>query len=323
MISIILNESWEAALFEAAFAGEALTLYPAGTPASAVDPATTVLSVFIHTPIRAADMQRLPNLRLIAIRATGYDHVDVADAAARGVTVCNVPAYGERTVAEYAMALVLACSRLIIPSTLRLKQEWSKDLHDLRGVDLYGKTIGIVGTGLIGRNFGRMTTGFKMRIIAHDLAPNLEWAEEVGAQYVPLTDVYAQADIISFHAPLLPSTHHLFNMQSLPLLKSGVIIVNTSRGALVENAALLAGLDQGLIRAAGLDVIEHEAMIGSGADTPEIALMHQLLDHPRVIASAHNAFNSAEALERIITTTIDTIRQVQAGMAPQYVVMAR
>jgi D-lactate dehydrogenase len=320
MISIILNESWEAALFEAAFAGEALTLYPAGTPASAVDPATTVLSVFIHTPISAADMERLPHLTLIAIRATGYDHVDVATAAARGITVCNVPAYGERTVAEYAMALMLACTRLIVPSTLRLKQEWSKDLHDLRGVDLFGKTVGIIGTGLIGRNVGRMTTGFKMQILAHDLSPNHEWAEEVSAQYVALNDVYAQADLISFHAPLLPSTHHLFNMHSLTQIKSGVILINTSRGALVENAALLTGLNQGLIRAAGLDVIEHETLIGSGDHTPEIALMRQLLDHPRVIASAHNAFNSTEALERIITTTIATIRQVQAGMAPQYVV---
>jgi len=309
MISVILNEPWEAAHFQRHWSAEELTLYPAGTTADAVDDATSVLSVFIHTPVRADALARLPQLKLVAIRATGYDHVDIDYCRAHGIAVCNVPAYGERPVAEYAMGLLLAAARHIVPGTLRLQREWRGDVQGLRGVDLHGKTLGLIGTGRIGRNMGQMTTGFGMRLLAYDLAPDHAWAQSVGATYVPLETLYREADFLSFHAPLTPSTRHLFNHDSLALIKPGVILINSSRGGLVQNTALLAGLEQGLIRAAGLDVIENEHLIGKNEPAADIALMQQLLAHPAVIASAHNAYNSVEAIERIISTTIHNIQR--------------
>jgi D-lactate dehydrogenase len=322
MISIILNEPWEAAKCTATWDADQLTLYPAGTTADMVDPATEVLSTFIHTKITAAHMDRLPNLRLIATRSTGFDHIDVAAATARKIAVCNVPAYGERTVAEYAMALLLAATRLVLPSTYRLQHDFSASVQGLRGVDIHGKTVGIVGTGRIGRNFGRMINGFSPHIIAYDVTPDLDWGAEVGATFVDLESLYRQADIISFHLPLFATTHHTFNMQTLALLKPGVFVVNTSRGGLIDSAALLAGLKQGIVRGAALDVVDHEELIGSQSDSPDVQVMKELLAHPHVIASAHNAFNTSEALERILSTTIDTINQHLTGYEPQYMVNA-
>jgi len=316
MISIILNESREEAQFTAALPDVPISFHPAGTACAAIPGDTTLLSVFIHTAVRAADMARLPHLRLIATRSTGYDHIDLEYCRAHGIVVCNVPAYGERTVAEYAMALLLATSRLLIPSTVRLQRDFRSDVVGLRGIDLYGKTIGIVGTGRIGRNFGRMCTGFGVDLLAYDVHPDQSWAAEVKATYVGLEDLYRQSDIISFHAPLTPQTHHLFGMEALSHIKHGVIIINTSRGALIANEALLAGLDSGQIRAAGLDVEEYEHLIGTVTRTPEAHLLKDIIAHPHVIASAHNAFNSHEALDRIITTTIDTINQHIGGLIP-------
>ncbi|MFM2032570.1 MAG: hypothetical protein RLZZ297_1335 [Chloroflexota bacterium] len=323
MLSIILNEATEEAQFVAAWPDEDLRFYPAGTPASAIDPATTILSVFIHTAVRADDIARLPRLRLIATRSTGFDHIDLAYCSSHGITVCNVPAYGERTVAEYAMALTLASCRMLIPSTVRLQRDYRADVQGLRGIDLYGKTVGIVGTGRIGKNYGRMCTGFGVQLLAYDVYPDAHWAADVGATYVGLDELYRNADIISFHAPLNPSTHHLFGMAALQHVKEGVVIINTSRGALIANEALLAGLDSGKIRAAGLDVEEYEHLIGTVTRTPEAHLLRDILSHPHVIASAHNAFNSHEALERIVTTTIQSINQHRAGTPVAYALAYR
>lgn len=311
MISVIINEAWEAEHFQQHWEESELIIYPAGTPADAVDTRTQILSVFIHTPVRAADLARLPNLKLIAIRATGYDHVDIEYCRNHGIAVCNVPAYGERTVAEYAMGLLLATARCIVPATQRLQADWSGSVAGLRGIDLYGKTIGIVGTGRIGRNMGHMCTGFDMHLLAFDLTPDMLWAQAVGAEYTTLDDLYRRADILSFHAPLTPATTHLFNHDSLHLVKPGVVIVNTSRGGLIQNTALWAGLESGIIRAAGLDVIEHEHLIGKEEPAAEITLMRQILAHPAVIASAHNAYNSVEAIERIVSTTITSMQQFE------------
>lgn len=316
MISIILNEAGEEAHFVAAWPDEAIQFYPAGTLARDVRPDTTILSVFIHTAVRADDIATLPNLQLIATRSTGYDHIDVAYCHEHGITVCNVPAYGERTVAEYAMALMLASCRLLIPSTIRLQRDFRADVQGLRGIDIFRKTIGIVGTGRIGKNFGRMCTGFGVTLLAYDVYPDTHWAADVGAQYVGLDELYRNADIISFHAPLTPSTHHLFGMAALQHVKPGVVIINTSRGALISNEALLAGLDSGKIRAAGLDVEEYEHLIGTVTRTPEAHLLKDILSHPHVIASAHNAYNSHEALERILSTTVTSINQHRAGQQP-------
>ena len=309
MISVIINEAWEAEHFRQQWAAHGLIIYPAGTPAAAVDTRTQILSVFIHTPVRATDLARLPDLKLVAIRATGYDHVDIEYCRSHGIAVCNVPAYGERTVAEYAMGLLLAAARRVVPATQRLQHAWSGSVDGLRGVDLYGKTIGIVGTGRIGRNMGQMCTGFDMRLLAFDLTPDMLWAQAVGAEYTTLDDLYARADMLSFHAPLTPATTHMFNHDSLHRVKPGVILINTSRGGLIQNSALWAGLEHGIIGAAGLDVIEHEHLIGKEEPAAEIALMRQILAHPAVIASAHNAYNSVEAIERIVSTTITSMQQ--------------
>lgn len=320
-ISFILNESWEETYVKERLSALPVTFYPAGTDVADVSAETEILTVFIHSPIPTETLQKLPKLKLIATRSTGFDHIDLEYCRAHGITVCNVPAYGERTVAEYAFALLLGVTRKLREGSQRLQQEQSADLTNLRGIDLFGKTLGIVGTGKIGRNVGYIAHGFGMKLLAFDMYPNEAWAKEVGAGYVDLKTIYAQSDVLTFHTPYTKETHHIFNHDSLVQIKRGVVLVNTARGALIETAALLRGLDNEIIAGAALDVYEHEELIGKNAgdltqeQRMQIEDLHKLFAHPQAIVTAHNAFNTHEALQRILDTTIETIRNFASGEA--------
>ncbi len=284
-----------------------------------------IAGIFVDSTLKKDVIGGLPHLKHIAALSTGYDHIDLAACAAApgtdggaGITVSNVPSYGENTVAEYAFALILALSRKICDTHCRVREEGSFSLDGLRGFDLAGKTIGVVGTGHIGANAARIARGFGMNIVAFDAFPNEKLAAELGFKYLPLADLLAASDIITLHVPYLPATHHLINKENIGGIKRGAIIINTSRGAVIETDALVAALKSGQLAGAGLDVLEEEGMmkdalaaIAGGTlndhDLKAVLEDHALIDMPNVIITPHNAFNTQEAFQRILDTTIDNI----------------
>ncbi|MBI2046266.1 MAG: hydroxyacid dehydrogenase [Parcubacteria group bacterium] len=294
------------------------------------DAEAEILSVFVKSHIGAPELDRFPNLKFIATRSTGFDHIELSETAKRGITVSNVPFYGENTVAEFAFALLLMLSRMTYEGHDRVIKTGSFSPQGLRGFDLKGKTFGVVGTGHIGRHVIRMAKGFEMNIIAFDVKRDDAYAKEAGISYVSFDELLAQSDIITLHAPYNPHTHHLINRGNVEKIKKGAYIINTARGGLVETDALVYGLEKGIIAGAGLDVLEEEGYL-----LDETALLndphpnveslktmlenHYLIDHPRVIITPHMAFNTKEALQRILDTTAENINAFNAG-APANVV---
>ncbi|MCR4333868.1 MAG: NAD(P)-binding domain-containing protein, partial [Patescibacteria group bacterium] len=200
------------------------------------DPETEILCTFIESKIGEDEMRRFPALKLIATRSTGYDHIDLAAAAARDVSVVNVPFYGENTVAEFAFALLLALSRRIIDADERVR-EGTFSPTGLRGFDLAGKTLGVVGTGHIGAHVIKMAQGFGMKVIGFDAFPNQELSHTLTFSYVSLPELLAQSDVITLHVPYNPHTHHLINKENIADMKKGAYLINTARGAVVETEA--------------------------------------------------------------------------------------
>lgn len=278
---------------------------------------------FIHTAVGQAEIDSMPNLKVIATRSTGYDHIDIQYAAQKGIAVCNVPGYGETAVAEYTFALLLDVSRKVDEAVRRTKLG-DYTLEGLQGFDLYGKTLGVIGTGKIGQRVIRIAKGFGMEVIAFDVYKNLNSAEVLGFRYVELDELLSTSDIISLHAPSLPSTYHTINRETLSKVKRGAVLVNTARGALVDTEALLWALNEGIISAAGLDALEgeeflqnEEELFGAGSDVEEklktVVRNNILQRHPSVIITPHVAFNSREALRRILDTSIDNVLSVAKG----------
>jgi D-lactate dehydrogenase len=287
-----------------------------------------VVSPFIYTKLTAAVLAGLTRLKLIATRSTGYDHIDLAECRRRAITVCNVPAYGENTVAEHTFALILALSRKVHEAFVRVRAG-NFSLEGLRGFDLKGKTIGVVGCGRIGLHVIRIARGFGMTVLACDARQDSFWAEVLGFSYTSLPELLSRADIISLHVPYTPQTHHLIHPGNIGQIKRGAILINTARGGLVDTAALLRALDEGILAGAGLDVLEgEEAILEDSAllddkTNPEALRRaiqnHLILKKPNVVFTPHNAFNSQEALQRILDTTVANITTFAAGQ-PQNVV---
>jgi D-lactate dehydrogenase len=289
-----------------------------------------ILSVFINSHLSERILSGLPNLKLIATRSTGYDHIDLGYCRARGIAVSNVPVYGDNTVAEHTFALILALSRKVIQSHNRAR---SGDFSPagLQGFDLRGKTLGVVGTGHIGVHVIRIARGFMMKVIALDSRPDKRLADALDFDYVDsLDDILTASDIVTLHAPLLPSTQHMINRENIGRLKKGALLINTARGGLVDTDSLLAALDSGRCGGAGLDVFENEALIkeekqllSSEYDIEELRTAVKnlvLLRRDNVVVTPHIAFNSAEALERILLTTVQNIQGFEAGKPANVVV---
>lgn len=283
---------------------------------------TGVLVVFVETPITKKTISELPKLKMIATMSTGFDHIDIKAAKARKIPVCTVPFYGENTVAEHAFALILGLTRKLFQSVKRVK-EGVYDYHGLRGVDLKGKTLGVIGTGRIGTHLIQMAKGFEMNVVGYDPYPNKELATKFGFKYVALNNLLANSDIISLHVPLFPETYHLINKKNIKKIKKGAYIINTARGGLIDPEALVWALQKNQIAGAGLDVLEDEGFVQeedkflSGGYTEcqiKTNLMNNIIiDHPNTIVTPHNAFNSIEALQRIADTTIENIRSYAKG----------
>ncbi len=282
------------------------------------------VAFFIYSKVSNDILKSLSKVKLVTTMSTGFDHIDLDACRKKNVVACNVPAYGDNTVAEHAMALLLAIARNLVPSIERTrKRDFS--LEGLRGFDLKGKTLGIIGTGRIGRNVAHYAESFGMKVIAFDKFPNEGLAKECGFTYLPLDQVLAESDVISMHLPENPETHHIINMDNVRKIKKGCVLINTARGGLVETEAILVGLKEGIFSACGLDVLEEECAIKEEAellhetfkktcDLKTLLEEHMLLQHPKVIVTPHNAFNSSEALMRILDTTIDNINAFFAGV---------
>jgi D-lactate dehydrogenase len=317
-------EPWEEGYLREQLAGVALRCSPEPLSHGTIEVArgAEIVSVFIHSHLDGALFAELPELRFIATRSTGYDHIDLGACASRAIVVSNVPTYGENTVAEHTFGLILSLSRKIHQAYTRTIQG-NFSVAGLRGFDLKGRTLGVIGTGHIGLHVIRIARGFGMEVLAFDTRQQPLLAEVLGFSYVPLDELIGRADIVSLHVPYLPSTQHLMNRVRLGRMKRGSLLINTARGGLVDTAALLWALDEGILAGAGLDVIEGEEAIaeerqlleaGVAADKLQAAIRgHLLLRRENVVITPHNAFNSEEALQRILDTTVENVRAYQGG----------
>lgn len=274
------------------------------------------VSVFIYSKINKQIIQKLPKLKLITTRSTGFDHIDLKECKKRKIVVSNVPFYGENTVAEHTFALILSLSRNIHKAYVRtLRRDFS--IEKLKGFDLEGKTLGVIGAGHIGLHVIRIAKGFGMNVLAYDIKKDKFLSEVLGFQYVSLEEILKKSDIITLHVPYNKSTHHLINKDTIKLIKKGAIIINTSRGGIIDTGALIKALDKKILAGAGLDVLEGEELIKeekqllydpkkAGA-LGELVKDHILLSKDNVVFTPHIAFYSQEALERILDTTVQNI----------------
>jgi len=285
----------------------------------------TLLSTFINSRLTRKDFGQFPHLRFVTTRSTGFDHIDIEAAKSRGISVANVPTYGENTVAEHTFALILSLSRNLRKAYFKTK-DGDFSLKGLMGFDLKGKTLGVIGTGHIGLHVIHMARGFGLKVLAYDGRKNHFLSEVMGFDYVPFEDLLAQSDVISLHVPLIPSTHHLINLGNISKIKRGAVLINTARGGLVQTAAVVKALDEEILAGAGLDVLEGEELIleekrllestenKEAWEKLQLTLKnHILLHRDNVIYTPHMAFYSKEAVIRILDTTISNIRSFLAG----------
>lgn len=273
-----------------------------------------IISVFTDSQITEEIISQLPKLKMIATRSTGFDHIDLESASKRKISVCNIPTYGENTVAEHTFALILDLSRNIYKSVKRVKESGFQ-ADGFRGFDLKGKTIGVVGLGHIGLHVARIAKGFEMNVLGFDVHQDRKLAKKIGFIYVSFEDLLKKSDIITLHVPYNKYTHHLINSANIHLIKNGAYLINTARGGIVETSALVSALDAGLLAGAGLDVLEGECDIkeekeiltkgfGEKCDVRTMLQNHILMERDNVVVTPHNAFNSKEAIKRIMETTV-------------------
>lgn len=274
-----------------------------------------VACIFLGSRLDAAALRQLPKLRYIVTRSTGVDHIDIAFCTRRGIQVCNVPSYGDPTIAEHTFALLLMIAHRMAEATRRTRAGHFSS-ENLRGFDLCGKTIGVVGTGAIGRSVVRIACGFDMNVLANDINPDPSFARGWNARYVPLDVLLSQSDIVSLHVPLTSDTQGMIDESAFRRMKNGVVFINTARGEVAETDALLTALQSGKVAAAGLDVVADEHLLRnagshkgtlSPTEKKHLELNKLLLEHPAVVATPHSAFNTDEALQRINQTTLENL----------------
>ena len=275
--------------------------------------------VFVNDRVDRSCIEVLTSLgvKLIALRCAGHNNVDLVAARALGLAVVRVPAYSPHAVAEHTVGLLLTLNRKIHRAYNRVR-ELNFSLSGLVGFDLHGKTVGIVGTGRIGRITAQIFRGFEAEVIAHDPFPAPDWAATHGLRYVDFDRLLAASDVVSLHLPLLPETFQLLNTETLAKMKSGVFIVNTSRGKLIDTGALIAALKSGHIGGVALDVYDEEEGVffedlsGQVLQDDELSL---LLNFPNVLITAHQAFLTREALSEIARVTTENLLNLQTGTA--------
>ncbi len=285
-----------------------------------------IVSVFVNSSVDKTVIDSLPSLKFIATRSTGFDHIDCDYAKTKGIKVSNVPAYGSNTVAEFTFALILGLSRKINDSANHLRTKGYFNVEHLKGFELCGKTLGVVGTGKIGKNVVKIAKGFGMNVVAYDLYPDMPYAKEHAFEYKNLDQVMSEADILTLHTPYTKENHHLINEKNISLLKKDAYIINTARGELIDTDALVMALKNGMVAGAGLDVLEDEkelkeepGILTGESVNKELASYSillkdkMLLDMENVIVTPHIAFNTKEAVFNIMKTTAENIKSFASG----------
>jgi D-lactate dehydrogenase len=324
-ISLFDLEVWERECFEPLaddhelrFVAEPLTPDNAGEHRDA-----EVVSGFIFSTFNDRVIEQLTNLRLITTRSTGFDHIRLDLCGERGITVCHVPTYGSNTVAEHVFGLLLTISHKLEEAIDRTRKgDFSP--KGLQGFDLMGKTLGIVGTGDIGRNTIRIANGFGMKVLAFDIQPDEQAARELGFCYVSMDELLAESDIISLHVPASEKTRHLISQDEFDNMKRGAVLINTARGDVVDTTALVRALAEQKLSAAGLDVLPEEPVIREEAELlrsiyeqrhnlTTLLANHVLVHMRNVVVTPHSAFNTREAAARILDTTLENIRAFAEG----------
>lgn len=325
-IAVLEAESWERTAFADLEAeGHRITYHKEPLEAAnAADFADAeAVCIFIYSTVDAGVLDALPRLRLVATRSTGYDHIDLPACRARGVTVCNVPSYGENTVAEHVFGLLLTIGHNLTEAIDRTRRgDFSP--QGLEGFDLRGRTLGVIGTGAIGRHVLEIARGFGMERLAHDKYPDAAAAERLDFHYCDLDTLLRQADVISLHVPETPETRGMIDEAAFGRMREGVVLINTARGSLVDVHALLRALATGKVRAAGLDVLPEEPVVREELevlrtlfqqeyDYRTLLADHVLLRMRNVFITPHSAFNTREALQRILDVTVANLRGFARG----------
>lgn len=267
--------------------------------------------VFVNGDAGQETIHRLHRLgvKLIALRCAGYNNVDLPAAAGK-IDVVRVPEYSPYAVAEYTLALLLCLNRKLHRAFCRVREN-NFSINGFLGFDLHGKTLGIIGTGKIGRTFAKLMTGFGMKLLAYDPYPNEQAARGLGLEYTDLDTLFRESDIISLHCPLTPENKYIISAQSIAKMKDGVMILNTSRGKLIRTADLIGALKTGKIGAAGLDVYEEETDYFFEDRSDEAVgddILARLMTFPNVMITSHQAFFTKEAIRSIADTTLNNIR---------------
>lgn len=301
--------------FQLHFVSDALTLETA-----ALAQGSTAVAVFVNDDASAPVLERLAALgvRYLLVRADGHDQVDLPAANRLGLRVANVPNYSPFAIAEHALALMLALSRHLQQSDAQVHRADFR-LDNLVGFNLHGKTVGLIGCGIIGGTLAGLLHGFGCRLLGTDMLEDDTLRRRYGLEYVPLDTLCQFSDIISVHAPLTPATHHLLNAAQLAKMKRGVMLINTSRGAILDTEAALAALDTGQLGYLGLDVYENEKglFFNDHSDQPlQDKLLERLLSLPNVLITGHQGFLTQEALTSITTTSLATLDEWLAGRRP-------
>lgn len=273
-----------------------------------------VVCAFVNDTISGEVIETLhgQGVGLIAMRCAGYNNVDF-DAALNKVHVVRVPAYSPYAVAEHALALIMTLNRKTHKAYSRTRDN-NFNINGLQGFDLHNKTVGVIGTGKIGQIFANICRGIGMKVLAYDKYPS----ESSGLTYVDLETLYQKSDVISLHCPLLKDTHHIISKSSIALMKQGVMIINTSRGGLIDTEALIQGLKDKKVGYAGLDVYEEESEYFFEDFSDEIIdddVLARILSFPNVLVTSHQAFLTAEALENIASTTLESVKAYACGDA--------
>jgi len=300
------NESHELVYFESSLSLKAIKL------AEGFD----AVCVFVNDPITrdVVDALSALSIRLIVLRCAGFNNVDIEETVRNHITVLRVPAYSPNAVAEHAVALILTLNRKTHKAYNRVR-EGNFSIERLAGFDIAGKTTGIIGTGKIGATFAGIMKGFGSKIIAHDLYPNKELISE-GIEYLSLEEVFTRSDIISLHCPLTPETNQMINRNTLKLMKKGAMLINTSRGKLVDTEAVIDALKEGRLGYLGIDVYEQEEKLFF-KDLSEIVItddkISRLMTFPNVLVTAHQAYFTENALTQIARVTIQNITDFETG----------
>lgn len=289
-----------------------------------------VLSCFTFSRVTADVLKKFPNLKLIALRCVGFDHIDIDYCKEHGIAVVNSLGYGNVTVAEFAFALIFDVMRKTARAYMNLKNEHlDKDIYT--GFEMFGATIGIIGTGAIGAQSVRIAHGLGMNILAYDIYPKKELEEKYQVKYVELDELLKNADIVSLHAPLTDDNFHLINAEKINLMKKTAVIVNTARGELIDTKALYEALAENRIFGAGLDVLEAENMLTQPDKkwdfdylTDEVVkqtmVNERLLKLHNVVVTPHIAYNTVQAQDRILKITVDNINSFFEGIIKNSVI---